>query len=36
MKKAKAIESNQGIELRAGGGLHGAEKSGWSAGGMAK
>ena len=35
-KEAKAIESSQGLELRAGGGLHGPEKPGWSAGGMAK
>ena len=34
--KRKATESSQGIELRAGGGLHGPEKSVWSAGGMEK
>ena len=33
-RKSKAIESNQGIELRAGGGIHRPEKPGWSASGM--
>ena len=33
-EKAKAIQSSQGIEFRAGGNLHGPEKPGWSAGGM--
>ena len=35
-EKAKAIQSSQGIEFRAGGNLHGPEKPGWSAGGMEK
>ena len=34
--KSKATESSQGIELRAGGGLHGPEKPGRSAGGKKK
>ena len=35
-EKAKEIKSSQGIELRAGGRLHGSEKPWWSAGGMVK
>ena len=35
MKKQRKLKVF-GVELRAGGGLHGSEKPGWSAGDMAK
>ena len=34
--KKKRQSKEVGVELRAGGGLHGAEKPGWSAGDMIK